>query len=322
MIEYLERQEKLTGNQWRIIATAERRRHARFLRLLPDRLRAGLHPEGLAPDLRPVGADPDLRRPRCRPGAFFWGWMGDRIGRRTVFILTALNVAIATGVMYFTPGRGRVGRRLDLPVVLPLLRRLRQCRADRGRYPAGAGIRALLQARLGQRADHRPAASRQHSGSDVRSLPGADHRLARAVPRRPGSGAAGADDPLLGAGIAALADAHGADRRGAQVARLGACRCDPKEIELPTSLRGDGKDVVARAVPVSAQHDGGLPRRAEPDRRRRYPDVDHALVRDGAQDHPGRRLLSDDLRRRPRHHRAARSRRGCRTRSGAACRVS
>jgi putative MFS transporter len=39
------------------------------------------------------------------PGAFFWGWMGDRIGRRTVFILTALNVALATGIMYFTPGQ-------------------------------------------------------------------------------------------------------------------------------------------------------------------------------------------------------------------------
>jgi putative MFS transporter len=39
------------------------------------------------------------------PGAFFWGWIGDRIGRRTVFILTALNVALATGIMYFTPGQ-------------------------------------------------------------------------------------------------------------------------------------------------------------------------------------------------------------------------
>ncbi len=31
--------------------------------------------------------------------------MGDIIGRRKVFILTALNVALATGVMYFTPGQ-------------------------------------------------------------------------------------------------------------------------------------------------------------------------------------------------------------------------
>jgi MFS transporter, putative metabolite:H+ symporter len=37
-------------------------------------------------------------------GGFFWGWMGDRIGRRKVFILTALNVAFATGIMFFTPG--------------------------------------------------------------------------------------------------------------------------------------------------------------------------------------------------------------------------
>jgi MFS transporter, putative metabolite:H+ symporter len=40
------------------------------------------------------------------PGAFFWGWMGDRIGRCRVFILTALNVAIATGIMFFTPDPG------------------------------------------------------------------------------------------------------------------------------------------------------------------------------------------------------------------------
>jgi MFS transporter, putative metabolite:H+ symporter len=37
------------------------------------------------------------------PGAWFWGWMGDKIGRRKVFILTALNVAVATRIMYFTP---------------------------------------------------------------------------------------------------------------------------------------------------------------------------------------------------------------------------
>jgi MFS transporter, putative metabolite:H+ symporter len=39
-------------------------------------------------------------------GGFFWGWMGDRIGRRKVFILTALNVAFATGIMFFTPDPG------------------------------------------------------------------------------------------------------------------------------------------------------------------------------------------------------------------------
>src|SRR5260370_6370925 len=38
------------------------------------------------------------------PGAFFWGWVADKIGRRKVFILTALNVALATGIMALTPG--------------------------------------------------------------------------------------------------------------------------------------------------------------------------------------------------------------------------
>jgi putative MFS transporter len=40
------------------------------------------------------------------PGAFFWGWMADRIGRRKVFIATALNFSIATGVMALTPDQG------------------------------------------------------------------------------------------------------------------------------------------------------------------------------------------------------------------------
>ncbi len=37
------------------------------------------------------------------PGAFIWGWLGDRIGRRTVFIWSAVTISLATGVMVFTP---------------------------------------------------------------------------------------------------------------------------------------------------------------------------------------------------------------------------
>jgi hypothetical protein len=36
------------------------------------------------------------------PGAFFWGWMADRIGRRKVFIDGA-QFLLATGIMAFTP---------------------------------------------------------------------------------------------------------------------------------------------------------------------------------------------------------------------------
>src|SRR3954465_3833053 len=41
-------------------------------------------------------------------GAYVWGWLADRIGRRMVFIGTVLNFSIATGLLYFTPDNGWV----------------------------------------------------------------------------------------------------------------------------------------------------------------------------------------------------------------------
>jgi MFS transporter, putative metabolite:H+ symporter len=39
-------------------------------------------------------------------GAYAWGWLADRIGRRKVFIGTGLNFSLATGLLYFTPDNG------------------------------------------------------------------------------------------------------------------------------------------------------------------------------------------------------------------------
>ncbi|MFZ5780792.1 MAG: MFS transporter [Pseudomonadota bacterium] len=39
-------------------------------------------------------------------GAYIWGWLADRIGRRKVFIGTVLNFSLATGLLYFTPENG------------------------------------------------------------------------------------------------------------------------------------------------------------------------------------------------------------------------
>jgi putative MFS transporter len=41
-------------------------------------------------------------------GAYIWGWIADRIGRRKVFIGTVLNFSIFTGLLYFTPDNGWV----------------------------------------------------------------------------------------------------------------------------------------------------------------------------------------------------------------------
>src|ERR1700692_470206 len=39
-------------------------------------------------------------------GAYVWGWLADRVGRRKVFIGTVLNFSAATGLLYFTPDNG------------------------------------------------------------------------------------------------------------------------------------------------------------------------------------------------------------------------
>jgi putative MFS transporter len=106
MLELLESQKKLTANQWKIIATANLGDMLDFFdffligyalafivgswHLTYGQSAAILTSSGIGAVL----------------GAFFWGWMGDRIGRRKVFIATALNVSLATGVMALTPDEG------------------------------------------------------------------------------------------------------------------------------------------------------------------------------------------------------------------------
>ncbi|MBV9827191.1 MAG: MFS transporter [Alphaproteobacteria bacterium] len=103
MIERLEQQRKLTGNQWRIILTANLGDMLDFF----DFFLIGYVLAFILKDWHITYGQSAIVLISAGlgavPGAFFWGWMGDRIGRRTVFILTALNVALATGVMYFTP---------------------------------------------------------------------------------------------------------------------------------------------------------------------------------------------------------------------------
>ncbi len=106
MIERLEQQERLTSNQWKLICTANVADLLDFFDFfLIGYVTAALtkqwsltYWEGggilLASGLGAV------------PGAFFWGWLGDLVGRRTVFIWSAITISLATGVMYFTPEPG------------------------------------------------------------------------------------------------------------------------------------------------------------------------------------------------------------------------
>jgi putative MFS transporter len=106
MIERLEQQKRLTANQWKLIATANLADLLDFfdffligyvLAFITKEWQLTYWQGAMILLSSGLGAV---------PGAFFWGWVADRIGRRKVFISTALNVALATGVMYFTPGQG------------------------------------------------------------------------------------------------------------------------------------------------------------------------------------------------------------------------
>jgi len=81
MLNYLERQTSLTGNQRRIIVCGRSRRHARVLRLLPDWLRGGIHCGAMETDVRAIGIHSAVLGIRCdvRRG-FLWLGLRTRLG--------------------------------------------------------------------------------------------------------------------------------------------------------------------------------------------------------------------------------------------------
>src|SRR5215475_606091 len=104
MIELLDQQKKLTTNQWKLIVTGNLADLLDFfdffligyvLAFITKEWQLTYWQGAVILLSSGLGAV---------PGAFFWGWVADKIGRRKVFIATALNVALATGIMYFTPG--------------------------------------------------------------------------------------------------------------------------------------------------------------------------------------------------------------------------
>ncbi|HEX3865063.1 MAG TPA: MFS transporter [Stellaceae bacterium] len=108
MLDLIDRQTRLTVNQWKIIVAAILGDMLDFFDFFligyvlafivgPWKLTYGES----ATVLLSAGLG-------AVPGAFFWGWMADKVGRRKVFILTALNFSIPTGLMALTPDGGWV----------------------------------------------------------------------------------------------------------------------------------------------------------------------------------------------------------------------
>jgi MFS transporter, putative metabolite:H+ symporter len=105
MIERLEQQQKLTSNQWKLICTANVADLLDFFDFfLIGYITAALTKEWQLPYWQ-GGAILLASGLGAVPGAMVWGWLGDRIGRRTVFIWSAVTISLATGIMVFTPGQ-------------------------------------------------------------------------------------------------------------------------------------------------------------------------------------------------------------------------
>src|SRR2546430_15456580 len=103
MIERLEAQKKLTANQWKLICTANIADLLDFFDFfLIGYVTAALTKEWSLPYWQ-GGAILLASGLGAVPGAFVWGWLGDKIGPRPVFIWAAVTISPATGGMVFTP---------------------------------------------------------------------------------------------------------------------------------------------------------------------------------------------------------------------------
>jgi MFS transporter, putative metabolite:H+ symporter len=103
VLELLERQQKLTINQWKIALAATIGDMLDFF----DFLLIGFVLAFIVKDWNLTYGESGailLASGISAPfGSLFYGWLADKIGRRKVMILTVLNVSVATGAMAVTP---------------------------------------------------------------------------------------------------------------------------------------------------------------------------------------------------------------------------
>lgn len=106
MLELLDRQQSLTANQWKIFTASILSIMLDFF----DFLLIGFVLAFFVKDWHLTYGQSGLilfsSGVAAVPGAIFFGWLGDKIGRRKVFMITILMFSLATGAMALTPERG------------------------------------------------------------------------------------------------------------------------------------------------------------------------------------------------------------------------
>jgi MFS transporter, putative metabolite:H+ symporter len=106
MLDHLERQQKLTRNQWKIFAAATIGDMLDFFDFLLISFILAFIVKDWNLTYGQSGAILLASGVSAPLGSIVWGWVADRIGRRKVMILTILNFSIPTGLMAVTPENG------------------------------------------------------------------------------------------------------------------------------------------------------------------------------------------------------------------------
>ena len=106
MLEYLEKQTKLTGNQWRLLSVAILCDMLEFY----DFFLIGFVLAFVAGSWKVTYGQSAIILLSSGIGAIFgagfWGWLADRLGRRKVLISSIINFSLATGILALTPENG------------------------------------------------------------------------------------------------------------------------------------------------------------------------------------------------------------------------
>ena len=288
MLDLLEGQKKLTGNQWKIAGAATLGDMLDFFDFYLISFVLAYVVKNWHLTYGQSGAILLASGISAPFGSLLYGWMADKVGRRTALIAAVLNVSIATGAMALTPE----GAWIYLVVC---------------RFFVGFGVTGLYsvditlmqefspaaQARLVYRADHDDAAGRALLG-------GAAGGFAAPYIGWRGMFAVGLLPAFLCLYIRAfvpelphwLLRRAGSRRRGNR--SPGHCRSIPRRSIAGRAAAGRA-DAVARNLQISAQHHRRVPDRPHPDRRRRAGSVAGDVVCHGAAGHPARSLQTGDL---------------------------